>query len=69
MFWENIYFIFQIILRSIFGLFVHNNKDLQIAILKKENQILKRKIKKVNFPLGSPKATKFSKNEYREFYI
>ena len=47
MFKENINFIFQIIFRSIFSIFVNNDKDLQIAMLKKENQILKRKIKKV----------------------
>ncbi len=43
MFWEFVFFILRIIFSSICGLFVISDKDLEIAILRKENLILKRK--------------------------
>ena len=46
MIFEFFFFIFKIILRSIFGLFLYSDKDLEIALLRKENLILKRKLKK-----------------------
>jgi putative transposase len=49
MFFEYLFFIFKIMFRCITGLFVKRNLELENMLLLKENQILKRKKKRIKF--------------------